>query len=56
VIGVPSAYEVNGEQSIAIQAGWGVGAQRLASAIDHNKGTNTVVPRGGALRVFKLPK
>jgi len=56
VIGVPSAYEVNGEQSIAIQAGWGVDARRLASAIDHIKGTNTVVPPGSTLRVFKLPK
>jgi alcohol dehydrogenase (cytochrome c) len=56
VIGVPSSYEVNGEQYIAVQAGWGVDAQRLASAIDHIKGTNTVVPQGGTLMVFKLPK
>lgn len=56
VIGVPSSYEVDGEQYIAVQAGWGVDAQRLASAIDHIKGTNTVVPQGGTLMVFKLPK
>ena len=56
VIGVPSSYEVNGEQYIAVQAGWGVDAQRLVSAIDHIKGTNTVVPQGGTLMVFKLPK
>ncbi len=56
VIGVPSSYEVDGEQYIAVQAGWGVDAQRLASAIDHIKGTNTVVPQGGTLMVFKLAK
>jgi len=56
VIGVPSSYEVDGEQYIAVQAGWGVDAQRLASAIDHVKGTNTIVPQGGTLMVFKVPK
>ena len=56
VIGVPSSYEVDGEQYIAVQAGWGVDAQRLAGAIDHVRGTKTVVPQGGTLLVFKLPK
>jgi alcohol dehydrogenase (cytochrome c) len=56
VIGVPSSYEIDGEQYIAVQAGWGVDAQRLAGAIDHVKGTNTIVPQGGTLMVFKLPK
>lgn len=56
VIGVPSSYEVDGEQYIAVQAGWGVDAQRLASAIDHIRGTNTMVPQGGTLMVYKLPK
>ncbi len=56
VIGVPSSYEVDGEQYIAVQAGWGVDAQRLAGAIDHIKGTTTLVPQGGTLMVFKLSK
>ncbi len=56
VIGVPAAYEVDGEQYIAVQAGWGVDAQRLAGAIDHVKGTNTIVPQGGTLLVFKVAK
>ena len=56
VIGVPSSYEVDGEQYIAVVAGWGVDAQRLAGAIDHVKGTNTIVPQGGTLMVFKVPK
>lgn len=56
VIGVPSSYEVDGEQYVAVQAGWGVDAQRLAGAIDHVRGTKTVVPQGGTLLVFKLPK
>jgi alcohol dehydrogenase (cytochrome c) len=56
VIGVPSSYEVDGEQYIAVQAGWGVDAQRLAGAIDNVRGTKTVVPQGGTLLVFKLPK
>jgi alcohol dehydrogenase (cytochrome c) len=56
VIGVPSSYEVDGEQYIAVQAGWGVDAQRMAGAIDNVRGTKTVVPQGGTLLVFKLPK
>lgn len=56
VIGVPSSYEVDGEQYIAVQAGWGVDAQRLAGAVDHVRGTNTIVPQGGSLMVFKLSK
>jgi alcohol dehydrogenase (cytochrome c) len=56
VIGVPSSYEVDGEQYIAVQAGWGVDAQRLAGAIDNVKGTTTLVPQGGTLMIYKLPK
>jgi alcohol dehydrogenase (cytochrome c) len=56
VIGTPASYEVNGEQYIAVQAGWGVDAQRLASAVDNITGNKTLVPQGGSLMVFKLPK
>ena len=56
VIGVPASFEVDGEQYISVVAGWGVDAQRLAGAIDHIKGTNTIVPQGGTVLVFKLPK
>ena len=56
VIGVPSSYEVDGEQYIAVQAGWGIDAQRMQSGIDALEGKVTTVPQGGTIMVFKLEK
>ncbi len=54
ITGVPTTYEVNGKQYIAIQSGWGVDASRMQRAIDTIKGEETIVPQGGVLWVFAL--
>jgi len=56
VTAVPSSFEVNGEQYIAVQAGWGIDAERMQSGINTLDGTKTAVPQGGTVMVFKLPK
>jgi alcohol dehydrogenase (cytochrome c) len=56
VIGVPSTFEVDGEQYVAVQAGWGVDAQRMQGAFDAVMPQKTVVPQGGVIHVFKLEK
>jgi alcohol dehydrogenase (cytochrome c) len=56
VTAVPTSFEVNGEQYIAVQAGWGVDAQRMQSGIDTLTGKPKAVPQGGAVMVFKLEK
>ena len=55
VTGVPSSFEVDGEQYVAVQSGWGVDAQRMQSGID-TLGSKTVVPQGGVVMVYKLGK
>jgi alcohol dehydrogenase (cytochrome c) len=56
VTAVPSSYEINGEQFIAVQAGWGIDAERMQSGINTLNNTKLVVPQGGTLMVFKLSK
>jgi alcohol dehydrogenase (cytochrome c) len=56
VTGVPSTYEIDGEQYIAVQSGWGVDAQRMQGAFNTELKQNVVVPQGGVLMVFKLEK
>lgn len=56
VTGVPSSYEVDGEQYVAVQSGWGVDAERLQGAMNAVLKTKTTVPQGGTVMVFKLPK
>jgi len=56
VTAVPSSFEVKGEQYVAVQAGWGVDAQRMQSGIDSLTGKPKVVPQGGTVMVFKLEK
>ena len=56
ITGVPSSFEVDGEQYIAVQAGWGVDAQRMQGAFDAALGYKTVVPAGGSVMVFRLRK
>ena len=54
ITGVPSAYEIDGVQYIAVQSGWGVDAQRMQGRLDTFRGTKTDVPQGGVLWVFAL--
>jgi alcohol dehydrogenase (cytochrome c) len=55
VTGVPSSFEIDGEQYIAVQAGWGVDAERLQGAFNAVLPERKVVnPQGGMLLVFKL--
>jgi alcohol dehydrogenase (cytochrome c) len=56
VTAVPSSFEVDGEQYIAVQAGWGIDAQRMQSGIDALDAQVTMVPQGGTVMVFKLGK
>jgi alcohol dehydrogenase (cytochrome c) len=53
-IGVPTSFGVDGEQSVAVTTGWDLDARGLQSGVDKIQGTNTVVPQGGTLLVFKL--
>ena len=56
VTAVPTSFEVAGEQYVAVQAGWGVDAQRMQSGIDSLTGKPKAVPQGGTVMVFKLDK
>ena len=54
VIGVPTTYEVDGIQYVAVQSGYGVDAASMARRIDADRGTETFVPQGGVLWVFAV--
>jgi alcohol dehydrogenase (cytochrome c) len=54
VVGVPTSYEIDGDQYVAVQSGWGVDAQRKQEYLDKAFGKKTHVPQGGVLWVFKL--
>ena len=56
VIGIPTSFEVDGEQYIAVTCGWGLDAAGVQNGIDKIRGTNAAVPKGGTLLVFKLRK
>jgi len=57
VIGVPSSFEVDGEQYIAVQSGWGVDAERIQGAFNAILPDRKVVnPQGGSVLVFKVGK
>jgi alcohol dehydrogenase (cytochrome c) len=53
--GVPSSYEVDGVQYVAVLSGWGVDAARATGMLNKHLGTNVYVPQGGVLWVFALP-
>ena len=53
-IGVPTSFEVDGEQYVAVTTGWDLDARGVQSGIDKIQGTTTVVPQGGTVLVFKL--
>jgi alcohol dehydrogenase (cytochrome c) len=54
VVAPPASYEINGEQYIAVQAGWGVDAQRMQNNMDRLTGTPKNMAQGGTVMVFKL--
>jgi alcohol dehydrogenase (cytochrome c) len=54
ITGVPTAFEVDGVQYVAVQSGWGVDAQGMTARIDRARGTETIVPQGGVVWVFAL--
>jgi alcohol dehydrogenase (cytochrome c) len=56
IIGVPTSYEIDGVQYIAVQSGWGsdaAGSQRGVDGYFNNP--ETIVPQGGVVWVFALP-
>ncbi len=57
IIGVPTTFEVDGVQHIAVQAGWGSDAAGSQRGVDgyFNK-PETIVPQGGVVWVFALPQ
>ena len=54
ITGVPTTFEVDGVQYVAVQSGWGVDAQGMTGRIDRARGTETIVPQGGVVWVFAL--
>lgn len=57
VTGVPSTFEVDGEQYVAVQSGWGVDAERMQGAFNAVPGhPKVLVPQGGTINVFKLAR
>lgn len=59
VIGVPSTYEIDGKQYVAVQSGWGIDARGMQSRLtqaDPNRFWNRdLMPTGGSIWVFALP-
>ncbi len=56
ITGVPTSFEIDGVQYIAVQSGWGVDAQGMTARIDRARGTETIVPQGGVVLVFALKR
>lgn len=56
VTGVPSSFEVDGTQYIAVQSGWGVDAQRKQAVLHKLIGYDAEVPQGGVVWVYALKK
>ena len=54
VIGVPTSYQVDDRQYIAVLSGYGVDAEREQSGINQLRGESHHVPQGGVLWVFSL--
>ncbi|MDX1563451.1 MAG: PQQ-binding-like beta-propeller repeat protein, partial [Gammaproteobacteria bacterium] len=56
IIGVPSTFELDGRQYIAVQAGWGSDAAGSQRTVDGHFGNpETIVPQGGVVWVFAVP-
>ena len=56
IIGVPSTYEIDGVQYVAVQSGWGVDARSQAGRIAELRGNDHFVPDGGVVWVFALER
>jgi alcohol dehydrogenase (cytochrome c) len=56
VAAVPSTFEVDGVQYIAVQSGWGVDAQRKQAILHTLLGYEADVPQGGVVWVFAVKK
>ncbi len=54
VIGVPTSFEVDGQQYIAVTTGWDLDARGVQNGLDAINKTTTVVPQAGTVLVFKL--
>jgi alcohol dehydrogenase (cytochrome c) len=55
VNGVPTSFEVDGKQYIAVQTGWGVDAARMQGRMNETfPGKYPEVPPGGAVYVFAI--
>lgn len=56
ITGVPSSFEVDGVQYIAVQSGWGVDSERMRVVLKDllPEGRVPDVPQGGTVWVFKL--
>jgi alcohol dehydrogenase (cytochrome c) len=55
IVGAPVSYEVDGVQYVAVQAGWGVDAQRIQDGLSKlNIGYDPDVPQGGVVWAFAL--
>jgi alcohol dehydrogenase (cytochrome c) len=58
VVGVPTTYEIDGVQYVAVLSGWGVDAERIQGAVNAKRppAQQVQVPQGGVLWVFALKK
>ena len=54
VTGVPTSFEVDGKQYVAVLSGWGVDAQRESDSLTRIGRPPQLVPQGGVLWVFGL--
>ncbi len=54
ITGVPSSYELDGVQYIAVQSGWGVDAAGMQRAGNTHLERDILVPQGGVIWVFAL--
>ena len=56
VTGVPSSYEIDGVQYVAVLSGWGVDSERMQAMLNRQLEKKVHVPQGGVLWVFSLPQ
>jgi alcohol dehydrogenase (cytochrome c) len=54
VLGAPVAFEIDGKQYIAVQAGWGVDPVGSQRRVDGFFKQETIVPQGGVVWVFAV--
>src|SRR5690606_27839988 len=54
ITGVPTTFEVDGVQYVAVQSGWGVDAAGMQRRLDQLQGKELIVPQGGVVGVCAL--